>query len=275
MPRGVYNRSHGSAAATARAKEVEITPLQKQSARTAYLYNLVDGIKQAFNLPIPNLSIQMGFPSRRSRGRFTSRAVGEILVQEWQDRGGIEKAMLVIHPERFINAESVSQSALLLVGDEIYGSRRHSGALTLGIEINKETGVLDYTRDEKGHHAKLTLHNIMNHLGELPTGHVEIPEPKPIQRTKMLKYACSVCGRILRAAKDPEAVHSTDKGVYILSARKPRVSPAPLPEPVPTQPPLPPPPVISERENIANLGALVEAGAARVASPAQPRAFGQ
>lgn len=273
MPRGVYTRG-GAGAATATAREV-IAPLQKQTERTKYLYDLVDQVKSRFNLPIPNLCIGMGFPSRRARGRFSSRAVGEVIVQEWKDSDNIEKAFLVIHPERFVNSESVALSVLLLVGDEIYGSRRHSGALTLGVTISKETGAISYTADDKGKHAHTTLRTIIRELGDMPKGHIELPEPPPRQATRMAKYACNVCGRICRAAADPEAMHTADRGTYVLApARTRRVTAQPAAtQPTTTHPVAAAPAAqpLTQRQNIENLGKLVEAGAARISAP---RAFG-
>lgn len=276
MPKGVYDRHarSGAATAVAMAPVSALTPLEKQAARSAYLYSLVDEVKRAFNLPVPNLSVQMSFPPNRARGRFSSRAIGAVMLAEWKG-DEIEKALLVIHPERFISGEMVGQAILLLVGDEIYGSRRHSGGKVLGVEINKETGGLNYTNDEKGEHARKTMRKIIQELGMLPQGHIELPEPAPRQVTRMLKYACTGCGQLLRAAKDPQAIHLTDKGTYVLQQPKQR-KPQEQPQPTPDQDEFERQRQrMQERENISNLGKLVEAGAARVVAPApQPRAFG-
>jgi hypothetical protein len=227
--------------------------LPNKRRERGFFYNLIDKIRERFNLPIPQLAIAMGFPSRRSRGRSANRSVGEILVQEWKG-DEIEKALLTIHPERFVDAETVALSALLLVGDEIYGSRRHSGALSLGVMLNKEDGSLEYTKDEKGAHTRSTLKFIIKESGELPNGHAELPEPKPVQRTLMQKYVCNVCGKILRAAINPEAIHSTDNGTYLLSvkAAKPAKTAAKTEAPVVQNPQSSVRGPVTQRENIEN-----------------------
>lgn len=160
-----------------------------------------NSLKQSFNLPLPNVAITCGWPSRRSRGRFSNRAPGEIIVDEWKG-SNIEKAFVSIHPERFEEVEQVALSVLYVVGNEVYGSRRNSGALTLGVNLNRENGMLEYTADDKGKHAKTVLHNITKQLGDIPPGFADLPEPKATQKTRQRKYACSTCGQIIRAASD-------------------------------------------------------------------------
>jgi hypothetical protein len=229
----------------------------------------------------------MGFPSRRSRSRITSRAVGEIIVQEWKG-DGIEKALVMIHPERFKTAEQVALSLMLLVGDEVYGSRRHAGSLTLGIQLDKETGSLGYSPDEQGAHAKKTLNNVLKQVGTLPEGHVELPEPKAVQRSRQRKYVCPTCSTIIRAGSDgleAACLHAgtehAGEGAAVFALQLPKVKEETEMETtakpktktvkaVVTSAEAP----LSQRQNIANLGALVAAGAAKVAGSA-PRAFGQ
>lgn len=222
----------------------------------------------------------MGFPSRRARGRITNRSVGEILVQEWKG-DNIEKALLTIHPDKFNTAESVAMSMLLLVGDEMYGSRRHSGALKLGIQLNKTNGTLEYTEDERGQHAKSTLAAIIRQAGTLPQGHAEIAEPTgPSRRQSYKKYACTVCGYVIRHPENGKSgtITHDDGGTFAIqegrrrTAQAEEVAPAPQPAP-PAPAPRRAAAVSTQRENIENLGKVVEAGAARVVGPA-PRAFG-
>lgn len=158
-------------------------------------------MKALFNLPLPEVAITAGWPSRRSRGRAAGRAPAEVIVKEWKGTD-IEKAFVSVHPERFEDAEQVALSVLYAVGNEVYGSRRNSGALTLGVALNRQNGDLEYTKDDKGKHAKQVVNQITKQLGELPEGYAEMPEPPPPQPTKMRKYACGICGQILRAATD-------------------------------------------------------------------------
>lgn len=211
-----------------RTATAKITPLSKASERQKFLYSFVELVKHSFNLPIPNLAVTMGFPSRRSRGKRTSRAVGEILVQEWKG-DDIEQALLTIHPERFTSAESVGQSILLLVGDEVYGSRRHSGALTLGIQYNKDTADMSYTPDEKGHRAHTTLQSIIKTVGTLPEGHIELPEPRQAERkASYVKYACSICEKPFRGSVDlGKVTHAEDGGIFEIQVKKEKVVEAP------------------------------------------------
>lgn len=186
---------------------------------------MADNVREAFNLPIPSMAIVMGFPSKRSRGKTTSRSVGEILVQEWKG-DGIEKALVSIHPERFRDAEQVALSLMLLVGDEVYGSRRHSGALALGVQLNRENGKLEYTQDDKGAHARTALGEIIRKAGTMPVGHAELPEPVAVQRTRMRLYECSECHQKIRAGSDTlEMAHLTDGGKFQLQLPKSQQTP--------------------------------------------------
>lgn len=218
---------------------------------------------------------------------MTNRAVGEITVQEWKG-DAVEKALVMIHPERFKSPEQVALSLLLLVGDEVHGSRRHSGALSLGVELNKETGALGYVPGEVGVHAKSVLKSILNSVGEMPLGYVVLPEPKVAAPSRMRKYACGTCGQIVRGASEslqiaclhantehfgePAAmfvfVPKAVKAEKVVKVRTPRARKTNGSAAAETAAP------VTQRENIANLSALVAAGAAKVAGAA-PRAFGQ
>lgn len=165
-----------------------------------YLANLWGALRNAFNLrTIPDVCITMGFPSRRARSRASNRAPGEVLVTEWKGSNA-EKALVSIHPERFEDVNQVALSTLFVIGNEVYGSRRNLGSLTLGVQLNKESGDLQYTADDKGNHAKTTLSSIIKQLGPVPAGFAEMPEPKAVQRGRNLAYACQVCNTKIRAA---------------------------------------------------------------------------
>lgn len=141
----------------------------------------------------------MGFPSRRARSRASNRAPGEVLVTEWKGNNR-EKALVSIHPERFEDVNQVALSTLFVIGNEVYGSRRNLGSLTLGVSLNKETGDLEFTSDDKGKHAKTMLTSIIRQLGDAPQGFADMPEPKAVQRGRNLAYACAVCNTKIRAA---------------------------------------------------------------------------
>lgn len=207
MPRGVYNRS-GSGAATAMAREKVVDKIAKLEAtevshaeRVVYLANLWVQLKAAFNLPLPNVCVTMGFTSRRARSRASNRAPGEILVKEWKG-SEIETALVSIHPERFKDVQQVARAVLFVIGNEVYGSRRNLGSLTLGISLDKESGDLQYTPDEKGKHAETTLTAVIKHLGTIPKGFAEMPEPaaKKAQQSRNRLYVCSVCKTKIRTA---------------------------------------------------------------------------
>lgn len=167
-----------------------------------YLTNMWNALKNSFNLPLPNVAITCGWPSRRSRGRFANRAPGEVITnKEWKGTEA-EKAFVSVHPERFEDVEQVALSVLYIVGNEVYGSRRNLGALTLGVTLNKESGMLEYVADDKGKHAKTVLNQTIKQLGALPQGFADIPEPKVVARNRQRKYACGVCGQIIRSATD-------------------------------------------------------------------------
>lgn len=120
-------------------------------------------------------------------------------MQEWKGTSA-EKALVSIHPERFEDANQVALSTLFVIGNEVYGSRRNLGSLTLGVQIDKQSGDLVYTTDEKGQHAKAMLTAIVRQLGGIPEGFADMPEPKQVQRTKANKYTCPTCKTNIRYA---------------------------------------------------------------------------
>lgn len=242
-------------------------------------------LRDAFNLrQIPNVAITMGFPSRRARTKSSNRAPGEILIEEWV-ASGAEKALVSIHPERFESPEQVALSALFVIGNEVHGSRRNLGSLSLGVLMSKETGSLGYTTDEKGKHAKQVLATIVKSLGELPEGFTEMPEPAVrAQTTRMLKYACATCKQVIRSAGNHLEVlcmhggkpqHGQPATPFIQQQAKPKTQPANS-----SAAPEPPQPANGEddelspaAQNRVNLATLVRGGAARITS--QARNFGQ
>lgn len=243
-------------------------------------------MKDAFNLrTIPDVCITMGFPSRRARTRSSNRAPGEILVEEWKGTG-IEKALVSIHPERFESVEQVALSTLFVIGNEMYGSRRNSGALTLGVVMDKQSGDLTYTSDEKGTHSKNTLNHIVRNLGAIPQGFAEMPEPvQRVQNTRNLKYACNVCGTVLRTAGQVlEAMcmhggkpqHGQPPGSFILhlTKKQEKAQAAAVPEVPQVQPQASAAPAAGSREEVANIAKLTRAGALRVQQVPGGRAFG-
>lgn len=218
-----------------------------------YLANLWSALRSEFNVPIPNVCIAMGFPSRGARSKASRRAPGEILVQEWKG-SAIETALVSIHPERFESVEQVALSVLFVVGNEVYGSRRNLGSETLGVTMNRETGDLEHTADDKGTHAQATLARIVRSLGAIPQGFAEMPEPKTRQTTRLAKYTCNVCGKIMRGAGEMgKVLHGDDGGQFVLQVKSAQsVVAAPEP-PAPTQ-----------AENIRNVMTAVRSGAAKV-----------
>jgi hypothetical protein len=246
-----------------------------------YLANLWNALRSAFNLNmIPSVCITMGFPSRRARSSASNRAPGEILVNEWKGTA-IEKALVSIHPERFNDVNQVALSALFVIGNEVYGSRRNLGSLTLGVEMDKTNGKLRTTSDEKGHHADVTLKNIIKHLGTVPQGFADMPEPQARQGTRLQKYACTVCGKPFRAAGEMgRVIHGDDGGQFVLSqpatqtsqtaqssrqTRQPRqASAAPATQAAAPATATAQPQRSADAENRANMVAAVRAGAAKV-----------
>lgn len=226
-------------------------------------------LKVAFNLPLPNVAITCGWPSRRSRGRGANRVPGEILLEEWKGSQA-EKAFVSIHPERFNSVEQVALSVLYVVGNEMFGSRRNLGANTLGV-VKNDDGVLTYAADDKGKHAKTTLTGIAKNLGAIPAGFAELPEPNVAQRTRLRKYACNVCGQIARASTDDlQAIHATDNGTFVLQVPTAQAEEAVVPAATP-KPPAPATAMTPAQENRANLVEAIRSGAARVV---HGRAFG-
>lgn len=247
-----------------------------------YLANMWNSLRTSFNLPLPSVAITCGWPSRRSRGRSANRIPGEIVVAEWKG-SNIEKAFVSIHPERFKDVEQVALATLYVVGNEVYGSRRNLGSLTLGVVKNAESGVLEYSLDEKGHHAQTTLSTVIKQLGTLPQGFAELPEPKAPTANRQRKYACNVCGAIIRAGStDLQAIHAADNGTFVLqvpavqaAAATAEAPVAPAPErrqgqgkvsalAAAAQPATPTPALTPQQENIVNVSRAVRAGAARV-----------
>lgn len=219
-----------------------------------YLSNLWNALRSSFNLPLPSVCITMGFPSRRARSRASNRAPGEILVQEWKG-SDIEKALVSIHPERFSDVTQVALSTLFVVGNEVYGSRRNLGSHTLGVDMDKQTGDLIYSADDKGAHAEATLNSIIKQLGAPPQGFAELPEPKQRQTTRMQKYVCNVCGKILRGAGVMgRVVHGDDNGLFVLQQTRQAAVPAQQSSPM-------------SPENIQNVTRAVKAGVAKIAPP--------
>lgn len=242
-----------------------------------YLANLWNALRTTFNLPIPDVCVTMGFPSRRARTRASLRSPGEILVTEWKG-SNIEKALVSIHPERFENVEQVALATLFVIGNEVYGSRRNLGSQTLGVSMNRENGDLVYTADDKGVHAKSTLHNITKALGSIPQGFADMPEPKARQATRMLKYACSTCSTIIRNAGGVLSALCMHAGTaqvgqpaapFIIAPPRTRTqrgsrTATPSSQPV-AQAPAPAAQVLTaHQENVVNAAKLVRGGAAKV-----------
>jgi hypothetical protein len=206
---------------------------------------------------------------------MSNRAPGEVLVTEWQGSAA-EKALVSIHPERFEDVTQVALSTLFVIGNEVYGSRRNLGSLTLGVTLNKENGDLEYTKDDKGNHAKATLNTIIRQLGQVPEGFAEMPEPKAVQRGRNLAYACSVCNTKIRAAGQVLQALCLHAGTPQFGA-----NPAPFalkqstkatatPEPQAAVPA--PKAPVQTATNVENVAKAVRAGAAKVV---HGRMFGQ
>lgn len=241
-----------------------------------YLANLWNNLREAFNLrQIPNVAITMGFPSRKARSKSSNRAPGEILIEEWV-ASGAEKALVSIHPERFESAEQVALSTLFVIGNEVYGSRRNLGSLSLGVTMNKETGDLMYTDDEKGKHATGVLGTILKSLGEIPEGFAEMPEPKTrtAQTNRQLKFECGTCHQIIRSAGNHLEVLCMHGGkpehgqpaAPFMQVQKAQVAVKPASDVVEAPQPVAP---LTDTQNRINLGTLVRSGAAKIASHAR------
>lgn len=223
----------------------------------------------------------MGFPSRRARTKSSNRAPGEILIEEWVATGA-EKALVSIHPERFRSPEQVALAALFVIGNEVHGSRRNLGSLSLGVQMSKENGSLGYTVDEKGKHANQTLTLILKSLGDLPEGFADMPEPSQrSQTTRMLKFACATCGQVIRSAGNHLEVlcmhggkpqHGQPAAAFTQQLPKAKAevpAAAKVEEAVPEVSAAP----LTDTQNRVNLARLVRSGSAKVASHA--RNFGQ
>ena len=190
-------------------------------------------------------------------------------MQEWKGTE-MEKALVSIHPERFVDIHQVARSVLFVIGNEVYGSRRNLGSLALGIQLDKETGNLNFTHDEKGMNAESILNGIIKGLGTIPEGCAEMPEPKAIQRTKANKYTCPTCKTNVRCATPLEA--------FCLHAGKPEFGQPPAKfeiqirvQPEPTIPTIPP---VLPQGSVPKL-AETPAREARMSRSAAPRNFGQ
>jgi hypothetical protein len=169
---------------------------------------------------------------KRSRGR--KRAPGEIVVAEWKGTE-IEQAFVSIHPERFRDVQQVALATLYVVGNEVLGSRRNAGARLLGVNLETD-GNLIFTPDEKGEHAKQILAGVLKELGSTPEGFAEMPPSKVPQPSRMKKYACEVCGQIIRAAsEDLSAIHKADMGFFKLWVKPVKAEPEPVAEPQATE----------------------------------------
>ncbi len=176
-------------------------------------------------------------------------------MQEWKG-SAIEKALVSIHPERFKDVNQVALSTLFIIGNEVYGSRRNLGSLTLGVEMDKASGNLRYTSDEKGNHANTTIAGIIKRLGPIPSGFAEMPEPAPRQATRLQKYACTVCGKPFRAAGEMgKVLHADDGGQFVLTVKQNLEVPAPPPMTLAPDTP---------SENRRNLAKVIKSGAGRV-----------
>lgn len=217
----------------------------------------------------------MGFPSRRARTKSSNRAPGEILIEEWV-ASGAEKALVSIHPERFESPEQVALSALFVIGNEVHGSRRNLGSLSLGVQMIKETGTLGYTADDKGKHANQTLNTILKSLGDLPEGFAEMPEPTVrAQTTRMLKFMCVTCKQVIRSAGNHLEVlcmhggkpeHGQPATPFVQQQPKAKTAQSSAA----AEPPQPQPSALSpEAQNRVNLATLVRGGSARIASHAR------
>lgn len=211
-------------------------------------------------------------------------------MSEWKGSNA-EKALVSIHPERFEDVNQVALSTLFVIGNEVYGSRRNLGSLTLGVAMNKESGDLEYTKDDKGNHAKTTLNSIIKQLGPVPEGFAEMPEPKAVQRGRNLAYVCPTCNTKVRAAGQVLQALCMHAGTPQFGAapaqfalKQPKgatATAAPAAQPVasvaaggplPAAPAAAAPQPTTVATNIENLIKLVKGGAAKVS---HGRMFGQ
>lgn len=193
-------------------------------------------------------------------------------MQEWKGSTA-EKALVSVHPERFEDVNQVARSVLFIIGNEVYGSRRNLGSLTLGIQMDKQSGDLAFTTDDKGQHANNALGQIIRTLGPIPQGFAELPEPKAVQRTKANKYTCPVCKTNVRHANHVPlqalCMHA-GKPQYGQPAAQFEIQVKNAPAvPVVEQPKIQPP---TPAENVQNVIKAVKAGAVKVV---HGRNFGQ
>lgn len=188
-----------------------------QVNRVLYLQRLWEALKREFKLdPLPDhVAITCGWPSRGARGVPFKRKLAEIEMRSWRGTG-VEEAFTSVHPQQFRSPEDVSLALLFSMAMKVWG--RKQGPTQVGLTRDAEGHVV-YAGDA-GAATKAVIMHTLRGLGALPEGFADVPyNPRPrVEKTRLLKFVCDVCGDIARHPATDRAggpwkgVHSHGRG---------------------------------------------------------------
>ena len=168
-----------------------------QVNRVVYLQNLWVALKREFKLDVlpEHVAITCGWPSRGARGVPFKRKLAEIEMRNWHSSGA-EEAFTSVHPQQFRSPEDVSLALLFSMAMKVWG--RKQGPTQVGLTRDLE-GHIVYAGDA-GAATKAVIMHMLRTLGALPDGFADVPyNPRPhIEKTRLLKFVCDVCGDIAR-----------------------------------------------------------------------------
>lgn len=152
--------------------------------RVSWIDTLWKELKREFptqfsHLP-ENVCATVGYPPTRARGKRGERR-GAYIGREWKANSD-ESLLVCIHPEKMKSGVSAANSLIQEMHRATYGIR-------------------SWTRGDYGRTYRKGIENTLERVGDPPSGHAEMNEPKPRNGSRLRKYECD-CIRPIRAATD-------------------------------------------------------------------------
>ena len=142
--------------------------------RTQWADTLYKGIREKYSnwletkLP-ENAAVTIGFPSRRARGKAEERAGAEVSF-EWTGNAS-EAALVSVHPEKMKDALNAAKALKAGMFKACYTPR---SAKRLMRDVVKESD----------------LREIVNSIGEPPSGYAVLAEPAKRDRARLRLWEC-------------------------------------------------------------------------------------
>lgn len=126
-----------------------------------------------------NVCATVGFPPTRARGKRGERR-GAYIGTEWKGNPD-EKWFVSIHPERMKDGVKAASALVEEMHRAVYGAR-------------------SFKRGDYGRTYKTGVQNVIDRIGEPPSGYAEMSEPQARNGSRLRKYECDC--RPIRAATD-------------------------------------------------------------------------